>query len=394
MHETDKPNKRTLEELTSFVETSISQGHICILNDGLFEKCVREGIYGFPHGGRIGTKSFWRSLASLYNIGPRDLMFFHRTSGPHEGCKEIHGPFRIETRNEEPCIFYDSTDEYPITFDGTECTARLLFKPVKPEYYSIRDNYELIKRFEMKRIWGLRHPSVMNIGAAQKKSISSITVKQTLELIDLLYSESYGTKRGELDMGDTSCERVLTYYRDHTENVSGDKSFRLDDHYLENIVSNSVESVPDEAVLYCYILRGLRFPNSKLRSELLMDIEATNEKLFKENGLPTGEVFAGNTILELVPSPHLQETIDIMLCDKAENTILLMEIKKDSITQEAVEQCAKYIDLFQGIFPKKRILADIIGSRHDPGLKIPEKFHNQIKTIEYRILGNRIRFAN
>jgi hypothetical protein len=381
----------TIERIDSVV-TGRSQGHICILNDRLFSNSVMNGVYGFPHAGKIGSKSYWRAIASLYNIGPEDIIFFHRTAGPNEGCKEIHGPFQIFGVEGEPAIFYDGTDAYPIVLEGTRCAARFLFRPIEQAYYSISDNYELIKKFETKRVWGLRHPSVMNIGAAQKKSIAAITRNQVLELMGLLYSEKHGAKRGGLRLGDIPKHEIVNYY----EKIAGsskDNAFLLNDSYLEETVSKCLNFVYDEAILYCYILRGLKVPGSKFRSDLISDFEEVNKEILESRcGISFGDLSA-NVVLELVPSPHLQETVDIMLCDQRERVILLMEIKKEEITQEAVSQISRYIDLFECVFTDKLILANVVGSASETNLRIPDRFKNQIKTVEYEIRGGRIRFV-
>jgi len=381
----------TVERLEGIVSSS-SQGHICILNDGLFSDSVMNGVYGFPHAGKTGSKSYWRAIASLYNIGPEDIIFFHRTAGPNEGCKEIHGPFQIFGIEGEPATFYDGTDMRPILLNEKNCAARFLFRPIEPAYYSISDNYELIKKFETKKLWGLRHPSVMNIGAAQKKSIAAITRNQVLELMGLLYSEKHSAKRGDLKLEDLPKREIVNYY-EKIGRVSNDQAFLLNDSYLEETVSKCSNVVYDEAILYCYILRGLKFPQSKFRNDLISDFEGINEEILESKCGMSFEDLSTNVVLELVPSPHLQETVDIMLCDQREKVILLMEIKKEEITQEAILQISRYIDLFECIFTDKLILGNVIGGVGKTDLKIPERFKNQIRTVEYEIRGGRIRFA-
>ena len=80
-------NINSSEDLKRYIYENKLQGHICISNDKLFPASIEHGIYGFPHSGRIGTKSYWRAISSLYNIGNNDIIFFHRTSGNNPGCK-------------------------------------------------------------------------------------------------------------------------------------------------------------------------------------------------------------------------------------------------------------------------------------------------------------------
>jgi hypothetical protein len=210
-------------------------------------------------------------------------------------------------------------------------------------------------------------------------------------LVDLLYDPRCGKTRGILKKDAIPPSNILTYHNGILKNPT-QISFHLNDSYLENVVYKYGTSIPDEAVLYCYILRGLKFAGSNLRSTLIKDLDVVNDKLLSSSKV-TFEDLSVNAVLELVISPHLQETVDIMLCDKEENNLLLMEIKKERITQEAINQMAKYIDLFETIFPRKNIIANIVGEERETKLAIPSRFRDQIALVEYYVKDGRIRFT-
>src|SRR5699024_27092 len=144
-----------------------------------------------------------------------DLIFLYRTNGENPSCKEIHGPFKIKVDNGFPALFYDlNSTHYPIKVnDITDCKVRFLFEPLTEKVYSIRNNYELIKKFEAKDIWGYRHPSVMNIGAARKKSVTSYTKKQTLVILDLM--TKFGAVRHTVNKS-IPLEKHVKYYNNLT----------------------------------------------------------------------------------------------------------------------------------------------------------------------------------
>ena len=80
--------------------------------------------------------------------------------------------------------------------------------------------------------------------------------------------------------------------------------------------------------------------------------------------LPFDEVVE-NVILETVVTPHIQDEVDILLCDSDEKNFLIMEIKNDVLNPEDVEQAEKYIQLVNQRFPKNRsVSANVIGLRN------------------------------
>lgn len=363
-----------MDTVTEFARQNSSQSHLCICNDSLYDMSVANGTYGFPHAGQSRTKSFWRAVASMYNIGPNDLMFLYRTKGEHRGCQEINGPFRIYAINGLPAIYYDleSTD-LPMKVRGeADCKVRFLFKKTTQEIFSIADNYELIKKYETKDIWGYRHPAVMNIGAARKKSVTSFTNKQTLLILSLI--REFGEKRLMLS-DEIPLSQRITYY---TSLPRDNYHFQLDDDFLL-----SADTV-DEAFFYAYILRGLKNPSSKLHGTLMTDFSQINdEKLFSSCGKSFKDL-AVNVMMETIISPHLQEELDIVLMDKEDSNLILLEVKAGDITQEDTIQTQKYLDLLSVIFPRRKAFANIIGSGVFPDVQIKKEFQKSINLVSYR----------
>ncbi|SHE90357.1 hypothetical protein SAMN02745784_02180 [Tissierella praeacuta DSM 18095] len=358
----------SLNEIKEYARNYKSQSHLCICNTNLFSDSINNGIYGFPHQGISRTKSFWRAIASMYNIGPHDLIFIYRTNGDAAGCKEIHGPFKIDIIDGFPAIFYElNSSFYPMKINNTtDCKVRFLFNAITGECNSISDNYELIKKFESKEIWGYRHPAVMNIGAARKKSVTSFTNKQTLLLIELL--ESFGVHRFDVDN-----DIPLNKHRHHFNSLNSDTSFRLDDSFLLNSTTN------DEAFLYSYILRGLKCPTSEISNRLIQDFEEINSTIID---IPFTKI-SSNAMLETIISPHLQDELDIVLMDEDDSRMLLLEIKNGIINKDAIIQTIKYLDLLATIFPKRKVYANIIGIDKEADLTIASNFKDKIVLVKY-----------
>jgi hypothetical protein len=364
-----------MDFVKEYVVNTKAQAHLCILNNDLFDICLEHGVYGFPHQGESKNKSFWRAVASMYNIGPNDLIFLYRTNGNMAGCKEIHGPFKIHCIDNEPSIYYDlhSEDMDIIIPSGAECKVRLLFEEFDKKVYSIGDNYELIKRYETKKIWGYRHPAVMNIGAARKKSVTSFSHKQTIELLDLLSKN--GIVRNELAHTLPSDMR-LSYLKKLKKDYD-EKHFILNDEFL------LTQNTKDEAYLYAYINRGLKTSTSKLHKRILSDFSTINDEMILETSGKTFKDLTVNVMTEVVISPHLQDEIDILIMDVDDKNMLFMEFKEGNIDQEAVNQAEKYIDLLQVIFPDRNVYANIIGKNKDPFTKI-NRFRDRIKLVKYK----------
>jgi len=355
-------------EIKEYVTQKKSQSHLCICNTDLFEATIKNGVYGFPHAGNSRLKSFWRSMAALCNIGPDDLIFLYRTNGKAKGCKEIHGPFKIHSISNEPSIYYDlDSNDFQMKIKGeTDCKSRFLFENMDNEVYSIADNFELIKKFETKDIWGYRHPAVMNIGAARKKSITSFTNLQTLVILNLF--ENFGKSRYTLREKEPPIER-MKYFKSLPNN---ENHFKINDTFIGNHFYN------DEAYIYTYILNAIKRPNSIFRKNALNDFQAINKAInlnFK--------LLMHNALLEIVVTNHLQDELDIVFTDTDDETILILEIKSVPIRQDAVRQTQKYLDLMDVIHPGKEIKANIIGTGAEKGLKINEAFKDRIALVIY-----------
>jgi hypothetical protein len=368
-------HKKCTEKVIEFVKTHKSQSHLCICNTHLFNDTVKNGVYGFPHQGSNQMKSFWRAVSSMYNIGPNDLIFLYRTKGDVEGCQEINGPFKIFVDNSHPALYYDrDSSDFTLKIDGiTDCKVRFLFESFDERISSIYDNFELIKKFEKKEIWGYRHPAVMNIGAARKKSVTSFTYKQTLAILDLLIN--CGSIR-QIIPRTIPVKQRITYYQSISSSKSS-KHFLLDDTFLLNANTN------DEAFLYAYILRGLKYPGSFLHEDTVSDFSAINNKMLLSGCAKSFSDFTVNAMMEVIISPHLQDELDIVLFDENDSNMVFMEMKEGQIDQSAVLQVQTYLDLLEAIFPSKRIFADVIGSGKDPKVKIDKKFMDKLRLVKY-----------
>lgn len=350
-----------------------SQAHLCICNTNIFENTIFNGVYGFPHSGNSKLKSFWRSVASLYNIGPFDIIFFYRTQGTQSGCQEIHGPFKVFIQNNQPCIYYDlASKDFPLFIkEDVDCKVRFLFSDIERTVYSIKDNYEIIKRYESKDLWGYRHPAVMNIGAARKKSITSFTNRQAKILLDVM--EKYGEKRLVLHKPIPIKDRASHYINLKSDN----NHFKLDDNFLIKYYSL------DEAYLYCYFLRAIKYPDSIFRKNLFCDMSKINDNILKPTCIY--EDLTKNALLETIISSHLQDELDIVLTNKDDEIMLINELKTDIISSDALKQTEQYINLLEAIFPTKKIFANIIGAYKEDNLIPKGIYANRIKLIKYRI---------
>jgi len=359
--------------VTDFVRQNCSQSHLCICNTDLFDGTVTHGVYGFPHQGKSRTKSFWRAVASMYNIGPKDLIFLYRTKGEQTGCQRINGPFMIYAKDGLPAVYYDlESSDFPMKVGGEEdCKVRFLFRKTTDKVFCIADNYELVKRFETKEIWGYRHPAVMNIGAARKKSVTSFTNKQTILILQLIkaYEEVCLTLSQKIPSQDR-----IAYYDSLPLN---DSHFLLNDEFL---LSSDTD---DEAFLYAYILRGLRTPTSRIHQDLIGDLSAINDDMLTTSWGKTFSAIAANVMMETIISPHLQEELDIVLMDRDDSSILFMEVKTGAVIQRDVYQAQKYLDLLKVIFPQRMVFANIIGTTRDTAVDVDRKFANLIRLVSY-----------
>lgn len=366
------------EKVKSHILKYNAQSHLAICNDAIFQSLRTNGIYGFPHSGISRKKSFWRALASLYNIGSKDLIFIYRTNGTNDGCKQIHGPFQIyEDSNNIPCLYYDlDSVDFPIKVGKNEadCKARFLFKNMANEFFSINDNYELIKKFETKEIWGYRHPAVMNIGAARKKSVTSLTTKQTKSLIGLF--EKFGIKRGTFTKDKTpNSDRLQNY-----NNFKIDKThFYLNDKFLINNYSN------DEAFYYSYLIRAFKIKECIFRKSVIANFWEINKEILIPLGVNNLEEVITNVMLETIITVHLQDELDVVSTNLDDSILIFYEFKKDEITKDAVYQAEKYIDLLEVIFPDKKIIANVIGSNKTPQVSINEKYRKKMKLVKFTI---------
>jgi len=341
------------------IQATKAQVHMCICNTNLFPDSVSKGVYGFPHAGSVGTKSFWRSMASLYNIGRNDLIFLYRTNGIDPGCKEINGPFKIHNQNGIPALFYDELrGREPIYIqtgrterDRTYCNSRFLFTNTENKYYSIADNYEVVKKYESKEIWGYRHPAVMNIGSARKKSITSFTYKQAMTMLRLF--EDFGVERGAIN-DQIPNQSIRDYY---DELIQSDTGFHVNEEYLLGNVNSN-----DEAYLYCYLIHCLKNRESEISRSMLNRFSEINNPMYEEHGYVCFEEASHNVLLEAIISPHLQDELDIVITDENDGGLTYFEIKAGLIDELAIQQTIRYLTLLSAVFSGKKVFANIIGN--------------------------------
>jgi len=360
------------KKLKKFVIDNNSQSHLCICNTHLFDSTLSNGIYGFPHSGNNRKKSFWRSIASSYNIGKNDLIFLYRTNGNIIGCQEIYGPFKIHDIEDLPTVYYDfDSEDFPMKINGEiDCKTRFLFNSFEKDVYSISDNYELIKKYEFREIWGYRHPAVMNIGAARKKSISAFTNKQTLVFLDLL--EKYGIKREELEDDIPSSERIEFL----NEINQSEFLFKIDGHFISNNYSK------DEAYLYSYFISAIKNNENVYSSDLLKDFSKINNPILE---IDFKDLI--NIMLEVIITTHLQDELDIVLTDKEDKVLLFIEFKIGEITQDNIDQIENYLDLLNSIYPERICYANLVGSGKNSEIRISDKFSSKIRLVEYSMIS-------
>lgn len=369
--------KEEIKSIISTVEENNKiQGHICINDSRLFDASLRNGVYGFP--GQRNTSKYnlkvtaWRAISSLYNIGPEDLIFLYRTSGDALGAQEFHGIFRVSKRNNVPLLLLHCEDEaylprrqgksskqyLPFRFLFERLTRGPISIPndLRNKTYKKNNNLEIIKALSetepnKPRLWGFRHPAVMNIGAARKSSIVAISNTQVKFLLGLL---SKGVKR--------HTAAVPQRLHQYDPNALPSDCVLLDDEFISEHFSTYVKpyqmKVEYEAELYAYIIGAIKNPRSSHHQRIIDDFKKINADL------PFDEI-TENVILETVITPHIQEEIDILLCDSDEKNFLIMEIKNDEVTPEDIEQAEKYIQLVNQRFPKNRsVSANVIGLRN------------------------------
>ena len=366
------------KKIKFFVKKNNSQAHLAICNSDMFDDTVTNGVYGFPHSGTSRMKSYWRSLASMYNIGSSDLIFLYRTNGNVEGCKQIHGPFKIHERKGIPSIYYDlESSDFPLFIkDITDCKVRFMFEKMSEEVISISDNFELIKKFETRDIWGYRHPAVMNIGAARKKSVTSFTTSQTLIMLDLL--ENFGICQRNLTYNSLPDKKRINYY----DNLTVDYyHYHLDDEFILNNYTD------DEAFYYSHIIRALKLNSCPYRSDLMADFWNVNSKMLEKHNITSFADITVNVLLETVVTVHLQDELDVVTTNVDDSALMFFEFKKDYITESSVRQAENYIDLLSVIFPSKKLFANVIGCGLDnETVAVRPRFTDQIKLLQFDVV--------
>lgn len=366
----ERPTRQEIQSIISRIESNGSvQGHICINDSNLFDISVNNGVYGFPGQGNTSPNNLgvtaWRAISSLYNIGPDDLILLYRTSGQAPGNQEFHGIFRVSKRGTIPMLLLHCNDKTFLPLRGGQqylpfrfLFERLTISPVsipndlRNKTYRKNNNMEIIKALSetdpaKPRLWGFRHPAVMNIGAARKSSIKAISHNQLLFFLHLLRSTGVGRQ-----MEPTFADKK--YDRDNLP----EQCVLLDDKFIaDRLVRHDIASknFENEAEIYAYIIGALRNPHSRFHGKLCEDFRKLNADL------PFDRI-SENVLLEVVITPHIQEEIDILLCDSEERNFLIMEIKNNELDREDIEQAEKYIQLVNQRFPQNQsATANVIG---------------------------------
>ena len=159
-------------------------------------------------------------------------------------------------------------------------------------------------------------------------------------------------------------------------------SHLLDDNFL--LANIKFEK---EAELYAFLINSFKH-QSRYSSETLKAFNEINQTIFN---IPFKDI-CHNVILECLITPHIQEELDILICNQSETHFLIIEVKKGNITQKNVDQAKKYIELLNILFPNaEKIAVNIIGLEKDPSIKNDNKF---VKTVRYqKDKGNLVKFS-
>jgi hypothetical protein len=377
--------------LSAVIRNSGAQGHICINNSDLFEISLNNRVYGFPGKGNTSLSNLevtgWRSISSLYNIGLDDIVLLYRkmTSGGAAGDQEFHGIFRVAKKGNTPLLLLHCNDEEYLPMmpgENQYLPFRFMFEQLTDSPFSIpndlrnktyrkNNNLEIIKAFseidpKKPKLWGFRHPAVMNIGAARKSSIKCISHNQLIFLLELLLST--GVRRPVTP---------LLANKRYDPNRLPEDCVLLDDNFLEARLvehARSARNFKNEAELYSYVIGSFKNPYSIFHKKIVEDFAEIN------TDVPFGRINE-NVLLEVVITPHIQEEIDILLCDSDEQNFLILEVKNDELNAEDIEQAEKYIQLVDQRFPgSQSISANVIGIRNS-GLRSTER----VKLVSYEI---------
>jgi len=377
------------------------QGHICVNNTDLFDTSICNGIYGFPGDEKTTPDNLkvtaWRAIASLYNIGPKDIIILYRTATPPAerkrktsvlGEQEFHGLFRVLAKDNNPMIFTHFND---VTFLPPRITKkakeqklpfRFLFYPIvktpiaipndlRNQNYQKNNNLDVIKALsetDPKKpwLWGFRHPAVMNIGAARKSSIVSISNTQLLFFLNLMYN------LGVVRPTATTPRSPKCHLQNLPEGVT-----ILDDAFLSDTFRRHIRKgkklVNLESILYAYFTGAIKNPKSVYHEKLIRELAEINPQL------PFPDI-AQNVMVGMIPSLHIQEEIDVLLCDSAEKNFLIFEMKNGPITSMDMEQAEKYIQLIKQRFTTANVYANVVGAKK-PDLSSTE----QVKLVAYTI---------
>ena len=218
--------------------------------------------------------------------------------------------------------------------------------------YSIDEPFELIKAYENKSIWGYRHPAVMNIGAARKKSITTFTNKQTLDLLKIFKSHSVSRKlfKSKSTIPSKGCVKLFNGLSKSTTS----KKAIIDDSYISDNYVNL------ESWMYAYILNAFVNKNSTFNKKFLSDFDEICKPVLSTSNTKFSDLFT-DVMLETIISPHLQDEIDILFLSGNNEEMLVLEVKKDQINQSDVYQTEKYLDLLNAIFPTREIFGLVLG---------------------------------
>ena len=296
--------------------------------------------------------------------------------------------YKVSLYKDEPILLiHFDDDDYLPKLEGTKYLKfRFLFENLTINPVSIcndmgmgkdRKNHNLLviqalSEIDPKkdRLWGFRHPTVMNIGAARKKSIVAISNRQTIFLLKMMLN---GKTRKLPPVIDTYSKYNLSNLPDNCEFLNAEF---LNNH-LSEYLENSISKLKYEAELYAYIIHAIKNQNSPYHKKIVEDFKKINRNINISL-----EKISENVILECILSVHMQEEIDILFCDSNEVFFLILEIKNDKLIQDDIEQAEKYIQILNQKFPNNKIIkANVIGLK-SPTIENSEN----VKAVSYEIL--------
>jgi len=145
----------------------------------------------------------------------------------------------------------------------------------------------------------------------------------------------------------------------------------------------SFHSVPgSETVLRLSMV--FRSDLEKINSSFLLQMRRVNT---------IAEVFV-NAQLNPIVTVHLQQELDVITTNLDDSVLMVYEFKKGKVDQAALSQTISYLRLLSIRFPDKQVFGNIIGTKVESGMKVPDSHKGSVKLVKMRTQANpnRIRF--